>query len=57
MMTETNVKLLELLKEAIPGLSRLAAVWDPATPSHGPGLRAVEMAARALGLRLQSAGG
>src|SRR2546421_390033 len=38
MMTETNVKLLELLKEAIPGLSRVAIVWDPATPSHGPGL-------------------
>jgi putative ABC transport system substrate-binding protein len=54
MMTETNVKLLELLKEAIPGLSRLAVVWDPATPSHGPGLRAVEVAARTLGLRLQS---
>jgi ABC-type uncharacterized transport system substrate-binding protein len=54
MMTETNVKLLELLKDAIPGLSRVAVVWDPATPSHGPGLRAVEGAAQALGLRLQT---
>ena len=54
MMTETNVKLLELFKEAIPGLSRVAVVWDPATPSHGPGLRAVEAAARALGLRIQT---
>jgi putative ABC transport system substrate-binding protein len=34
MMTETNVKLLELLNEAIPGRSRIAVVWDPATPSH-----------------------
>jgi len=54
MMTETNVKLVELLMEVIPGLSRLAVVWDPATPSHRPGLRAVEEAARARGLQLQS---
>ena len=38
MMTETNVKGLELLKEAVPGLARVAVIWDPATPSHGPGL-------------------
>jgi len=50
MMTETNVKGLELLKEAVPGLARVAVVWDPATPSHGPGLKAVEVAGPALGL-------
>jgi putative ABC transport system substrate-binding protein len=54
MMTETNAKLLELFKEAVPGLSRVAVIWDPATPSHGPGLKAVEVAGRALGLRLQT---
>ncbi|MGH2362290.1 MAG: ABC transporter substrate-binding protein, partial [bacterium] len=53
MMTETNVKGLELLKEAVPRLSRVAVVWDPATPSHGPGLKAVEVAGPALGLRIQ----
>ncbi len=53
MMTETNVKGLELLKEAVPGLARVAVVWDPATPSHGPGLKAVEVAGPALGLRIQ----
>ena len=53
-MTETNVKALELLKEAVPGLSRVAVLWNPATPSHGPGLKAVEVAGRALGLQLQS---
>ena len=53
MMTETNVKLLELFKEAVPGLSRVAVVGDPATPSHGPGLKAVEAAGPALGLRIQ----
>jgi ABC-type uncharacterized transport system substrate-binding protein len=53
MMTETNAKGLELLKEAVPGLSRVAVIWDPATPSHGPGLKAVEVAGRTLGLQLQ----
>ena len=53
MMTETNVKSLELLKEAVPGLSRVAVLWDPATPSHRPGLSAVEVEGPALGLRLQ----
>ena len=54
MMTETNVKLLELLKDAIPGLNRVAVVYDPATPSHGPGLLAVKAVAPALGLSLQA---
>jgi len=54
MMTETNVKGLELLKEAVPGISRLAVIFDPATPSHGPGLKAVKAAGPALGLRVQS---
>jgi putative ABC transport system substrate-binding protein len=53
MMTETNVKGLELLREAIPGLARVAVIWDPATPSHGPGLKAVEAAGPVLGLRIQ----
>ena len=54
MMTETNVKGLELFKAAVPGLSRVAIIWDPATPSHGPGLKAVEVAGPSLGLRIQS---
>ncbi len=53
MMTETNVKGLELLKQAVPGLARVAVIFDPATPSHGPGLKAVEAAGPALGLQVQ----
>jgi putative ABC transport system substrate-binding protein len=53
MMTETNVKSLELFKEAVPGLSRVAVIWDPATPSHEPGLKAIELAGPLLGLRIQ----
>jgi putative tryptophan/tyrosine transport system substrate-binding protein len=53
MMTETNVKGLELLKEVVHGLSRVAVLWNAATPSHVPGLSAVEIAGRALDLAIQ----
>ena len=53
MMTESNVKGLELIKEAVPRLVRVAVIFDPATPSHGPGLKAVEAAGPSLGLRVQ----
>jgi len=52
-MSETMAKSLELLKATIPRLTRVAVIWDPATPSHGPGLKAVEAAGRALELRIQ----
>src|SRR5215210_108177 len=42
LMTETNAKGLALLKEAVPGLNSVAVLWDPATPSHTPGLSAVK---------------
>jgi putative ABC transport system substrate-binding protein len=54
MMTETNVKGLEIFKEAVPALSRVAVVYDPATPSHGPGLEAAEAAGPALRLGIQA---
>jgi putative ABC transport system substrate-binding protein len=53
MMTETNVKGLELLKEALPALSRVAILYEPATPSHGPGLEAAKEAGPILGLSIQ----
>jgi len=55
MMTETSVKSLELLKQAVPGLARVAVIFDPATPSHGPAVKAVGAAGPALGLRVQPA--
>jgi putative ABC transport system substrate-binding protein len=54
MMTETNVKGPELFKQAVPTLSRVSVIWDPATPSHTPGLKAAEAAGPLLGLRIQS---
>ena len=53
MMSETTAKSLEMFKEAVPGLSRVAVILDPATPSHRPGLAAVEAMARTLGLSIQ----
>jgi putative ABC transport system substrate-binding protein len=53
MMTETNVKLIELFKAAMPALSRLAVVYDPSTPSHVPGLTALELAGPKLNVKVQ----
>ena len=55
-LTETYAKGLDLLREAVPRLSRVAVFWNPATPSHGPGLNASEVAGRTLGLRIQAVG-
>jgi putative ABC transport system substrate-binding protein len=53
MQTETGVKTLELFKEVAPSLQRVAVLFDPATPSHGPGLKAAQAAGSALRLQIQ----
>ena len=53
-MSESMAKSLELLKAIIPGLTRVAVIWDPGTPSHLPGLKAVEAVGRTLDLELQA---
>jgi putative tryptophan/tyrosine transport system substrate-binding protein len=45
-------KWMELLKEAIPRLSKVVVVRDPSSPS--PQLKGVETAARTLGVKLDS---
>ncbi len=47
-------KRLELLKEVVPQLSRVAVLGDPSSPSHAPGWRETESAARSLGVQVQS---
>ena len=47
-------KQLELLKETVPGLSHVAVLWNPTNPGRTPELREVEVAAGALGVRLQA---
>ena len=49
-------KQLELLKEAVPQVSRVAVLWNPTHPAHPPQLREAEGAARSLGVRLQPLG-
>jgi putative tryptophan/tyrosine transport system substrate-binding protein len=47
-------KQLEFLKETVPGVSRVAVLWNPANPGDAPQFRQAEVAAAALGVRLQS---
>jgi putative tryptophan/tyrosine transport system substrate-binding protein len=50
---ELSGKRLELLKEAIPKLSRVAVLWNSSNPSLPLPVRETEAAARALRLHLQ----
>jgi len=47
-------KQLEVLKEVVPKVSRVALLWNPANPGSAPQLREAEAAARVLGVRLQT---
>jgi putative ABC transport system substrate-binding protein len=54
MSDEVVGKQLELLKETVPKISRVAAMWNPANPVFQKlQLREVEATARALNVRLQ----
>jgi len=48
LLAETSVKRLQLLKEAVPKVSRVAVLWDQATPFHRTMLKEVEAAAPSL---------
>ena len=47
-------KRLELLKETIPNLSRVAVLWDPQDPSAAQQWKESQLPARELGLQLHS---
>jgi putative ABC transport system substrate-binding protein len=51
--TELSGKRLQLLKELVPGASRIAVLSYPALPTDAPQLRETEVAAQALGVTLQ----
>jgi putative tryptophan/tyrosine transport system substrate-binding protein len=51
---ELNGKRLELLKEAIPKLSRVAALRNPVMLGAAEALKDVELAAQSLGLKIQA---
>jgi putative ABC transport system substrate-binding protein len=50
---ETFGKGLELLKEAVPNLHRVAVLSNPANPAHALAIKNIEIAARALRLERQ----
>jgi putative tryptophan/tyrosine transport system substrate-binding protein len=52
---ELNAKRVELLKAAVPRISRMVALTNPDNPSHAPALRAMAEMARALNVELQTA--
>ena len=52
--TELITKRLELLKEVIPKLSRVAVLWEADNPSSAVHLREIQVTAPALGVQLQS---
>jgi len=51
---DLNTKRLELLKEAVTGASRVAVLFNGDNPSNVAALKEVEIAARALGVKVQS---
>ena len=51
LLEEMSTKRLQLLKEAVPKVSRVAVLWDPALPWHPAMLKQVEAAAPSLQLQ------
>jgi putative ABC transport system substrate-binding protein len=50
---EVSGKRLQLLKQAIPGLTRVAVIWNPDDPAAHFSVEESQAAAAALGLKLQ----
>ena len=51
---ELSAKRLELLKEVVPGLARVAALWNAGNPMKAADWREAQVAARTLRVSLQS---
>jgi putative ABC transport system substrate-binding protein len=54
--TELSAKRLEILRDAVPNLQQVAMLWNAADLGMTLRYRAAEMAARALGVRVQTLG-
>jgi putative ABC transport system substrate-binding protein len=52
-LTELAAKRLEVLKDAVPRVRRIAVLANPDNPQSGPSLQAMEVAAKSLQLALQ----
>ncbi len=51
---QLTAKRIELLKEALPKISRVAILWNPDNPPERTGFSEAQIAASAAGLQLQS---
>lgn len=54
LLPELAAKSLQLLKEVVPGATRMAVLMNPSNPLHEPSLHETEAAASTLGLQLIS---
>jgi len=54
MATELIGKQLQVLKEVVPKVTRVALLWNPDNPGSAPQLREAEVAARALRVQLRA---
>jgi putative tryptophan/tyrosine transport system substrate-binding protein len=54
MAPDLGGKRLELLRDILPGLARVAVLWDVANPYTTIGFKETEAAARTLGVEVQS---
>jgi putative ABC transport system substrate-binding protein len=52
LLTELVAKELEILKEALPGMTRVGVLFTSIAPSYGPTVQALESAGKTLGLQL-----
>jgi putative ABC transport system substrate-binding protein len=55
MVTDLSAKRLQLLKETIPRLTRVAVLWNPATPYHPKAIEELKAAAPSLSIELNFA--
>ena len=56
MYTELNAKRLQLIKEAIPRLTRVAVLWNPDTPFHTKTVEELKAVAPSLAIELSFVG-
>jgi putative ABC transport system substrate-binding protein len=56
MSPEIDAKRLELLKELVPGVSRIAVLWNPANPNNRARIPTMQAAAKSLRLTLELVG-
>jgi putative ABC transport system substrate-binding protein len=52
MATDLIGKHFDLIREVVPGISRLALLWNPTNPSHGPAIGHVKAAVRLQAMQL-----